>query len=84
MTRDDMRTMLEEASEAGAERVLGKLGLADKHAQEDLDELRQLLRAWRDAKASARRAVIEWIVRALFALLLIGIALRFGLADLLR
>ncbi|WEK45615.1 MAG: DUF6127 family protein [Candidatus Andeanibacterium colombiense] len=86
MTRptDATRAMLEEASQLGAERALSKLGLADEGAQDDIDELRELLRAWRDAKASMRRAVIEWIVRTFLALLLIGLALRFGLAGLLK
>ena len=49
----------------------------------DLSELRQLLQAWRDAKASAWKAVIGWLVRGSFALLLFGIAFRLGgLANL--
>jgi hypothetical protein len=74
-----LRAIVEEASDAGAERVLGRLGLADAQAGEDLDELRELLQAWRDAKASAWRAAINWAVRILLALLLVGIAVRLGL-----
>ena len=47
-------------------------------------ELRELLRAWRDAKASAWRAAIEWVVRGALALLLIGLAWRLGFAGLLK
>ena len=83
-TSETTRALLEEASQLGAERALSKLGLADEGAQGDIDELRELLRAWRDAKASMRRAVIEWIVRTLLALLLIGLALRFGLSGMLK
>lgn len=83
-TTETTRALLEEACELGAERALSKLGLADEGAQGDIDELRELLRAWRDAKASMRRAVIEWIVRTLLALLLIGLALRFGLSGMLK
>lgn len=79
-----LRAIVEEASELGAERVLDKLGLDDDKAQDDLDELRELLAAWRAAKASATRAVIEWCLRGLTALLLIGIAVRLGVTDLLR
>jgi 2-keto-3-deoxy-L-rhamnonate aldolase RhmA len=79
-----LRAIVEESSELGANRVLDRLGLDDEHAQGDLDELRELLSAWRAAKASATRAVIEWAVRAVMALLLIGIAVRLGVADLLR
>ena len=51
---------------------------------EDLHELRELLRAWRDAKASAWKAVVDWTVRGLLALLLLGIAFRLGLGDVFK
>lgn len=79
-----LRAIVEESSELGAERVLDKLGLDDEGAHDDLDELRELLSAWRAAKASASKAVIEWCVRGLMALLLIGIAVRIGVPELLR
>lgn len=79
-----LRAVVEEASELGARRVLDRLGLADERAEKDIDELRELLAAWRAAKASARKAMIEWIVRGLFALLLIGLAVRLGLPGLLK
>ena len=46
------------------------------------DELRELLSAWRDAKRSARQAVVGWMARVLLALLLIGLAVRFNLTEL--
>lgn len=79
-----LRAMVEEASEVGAQRALHRLGLSDAEAQEDIDELRELLQAWRDAKASAWKAALEWIVRGIFALLLIGIAVRLGVGDVLK
>ena len=79
-----LRAVVEEASELGARRTLALLGLDDAGAPGDLVELRQLLRAWRDAKASAWKAAVEWTVRGVLALLLIGIAYRFGVAELLK
>ena len=76
-----LRAIVEEASELGASRVLESLGLADPKAQDDLGELRELLSAWRDAKASAWKAAVEWVVRGCLALLLIGIAVRLGLGE---
>jgi len=58
-----LRAIVEEASDLGAARVLSRMGLADAGAHEDLNELRELLRAWRDAKASVWKAVIEWTDR---------------------
>lgn len=79
-----VRALAEEASELGAERVLERLGLADPQAHIDIGELRQLLGAWRDAKASARNATIAWIVRVLLAVLLMGLAVRLGFVALVR
>ena len=82
ITEDRMRALFEEASETGARLALARLGLADEHARDDMGELRELLQAWRDAKASARNAVIGWIVRLLLAALLIGIAVKLHLTAL--
>lgn len=79
-----LRAIVGEASELGADRVMGRLGLDDDGAQGDLDELRDLLGAWRAAKASAWKAAVEWAVRGVMALLLIGIAVRLGVPGMLR
>lgn len=82
--RATLAALAAEASEAGAERVLERLGLADASARADIGELRELLGAWRDAKRSARREVVQWLTRVALALLLAGLALRLGLAELVR
>lgn len=79
-----LRALVEEASEVGANRALDRLGLSDDAAQQDLGELRELLGAWRAAKASAWKAAIDWLVRGVFALLLIGIAMRLNVGGLLK
>ena len=79
-----LRAIVEEASELGANRVLERIGLGDRQAQEDIDELRELLGAWRAAKASAWKAAVTWIVRGAMALLLIGIAFRLGEMGMLK
>lgn len=83
MTNDPtFKAMMEEASEVGAQRALARLGLDDPSASKDMAELRELLSAWRDAKRSARKAVIGWAVRMGLALLLIGLAVKLGLPGL--
>ena len=77
-----LRALIEEASELGAGRALARLGLADEDAHKDMAELRQLLGAWRDAKSSAVKAAIGWAVRGCLALLLIALAVKFGLTGL--
>ena len=78
-----LRALVEESSQAGARRALSSLGLDDDRARRDMDELRELLGAWRDAKRSARRAVVAWVTRVVLALLLIGIAVKLRLTDLI-
>jgi len=79
-----LRAVVEEASELGAARALEQMGLADDGAHQDLAELRELLRAWRDAKASAWKAIVGWATRGVLALLLFALALRFGSGNLVR
>ncbi|WP_301751896.1 DUF6127 family protein [uncultured Erythrobacter sp.] len=76
-----LRAIIEETSVLATDRALERLGLGDAGAESDLVELRELLRAWRDAKTSAWKALVDWIVRGALALLLIGIAVRFGMWD---
>jgi hypothetical protein len=49
-----------------------------------MDELRELLQAWRDAKKSAWQAVVSWAVRILLAALVVGMAVKLGVQDLLK
>jgi hypothetical protein len=79
-----LRAIAEEAGELGASRALARLGLDDKDAAKDMAELRQLLEAWRDAKKSAWRAAIGWVVRVGGALLIAGIAVRMRLGGLVK
>jgi uncharacterized membrane protein YdfJ with MMPL/SSD domain len=78
-----LRALVEESSQSGARRALGALGLDDERARRDMDELRELLGAWRDAKKTAWRAVVSWVVRIALAALLIGIAVKLRLTELI-
>jgi len=78
-----LRAIAEEAGETAVQRAMERLGLADGQAHKDLSELRTLLQAWRDAKASARNAVVGWIVRVILAGLLVLLAWRFGFSGVL-
>ncbi|ALH78997.1 DUF6127 family protein [Sphingopyxis sp. J-6] len=79
-----LRAVVEEASELGARRALARLGLADEAARDDVSDLRQLLGAWRDAKKSAWAAAVDWAVRGMLALLVVGLAMKLGLPGLLK
>jgi hypothetical protein len=73
-----LRAIVEEASALATDRALERLGLGDASAQGDLGELRELLQAWRDAKTSAWKALVEWAIRGVLAMLLVGLAVRHG------
>jgi hypothetical protein len=77
-----LRALVEESSQAGARRALGALGLDDERARRDMDELRELLAAWREAKKSAWKAIAGWFARLALAMALVGLAVRFRLSDL--
>lgn len=79
-----VRALVEEASELGAGRALEAMGLSDGRARRDMDELRELLQAWRDAKKSAWQAVAGWLVRIVLALLVLGMGVRLGLLEVLK
>jgi uncharacterized membrane protein YdfJ with MMPL/SSD domain len=76
-----LRALAEEASEVGAGRALSLLGLTGAEARRDMDELRELLQAWRDAKKSAWQAVVTWVVRIGLAALVAGMAVKLGLLE---
>ena len=79
-----VRALIEEASGVGADRALQALGLKDERARRDMDELRELLQAWRDAKKSAWAAVVSWAVRIALALLVLGMSVKLGLLEMLK
>jgi hypothetical protein len=79
-----LRALAEESSQAGAWRALASLGLDDERARRDMDELRELLSAWRDAKRSAVKAVVAWVVSVMLALLIAGMAIKLGFLEALR
>ncbi len=82
ITNEKLGELLAQASQTGASRALAHLGLADESAAKDMADLRELLSAWRDAKRSARKAVIGWMVKTALALVLIGLAVKLGLGGL--
>ncbi|MBD8679833.1 DUF6127 family protein [Sphingomonas sp. CFBP 13720] len=81
---ETLRAIAEAAGEAGASRAMARIGLSDAAAETDMKELRELLRAWRDAKRSAVRATLAWVMQMLLAMVLVGIAFRTGMPEWAR
>lgn len=79
--RVTLQAIVEEAADAGAARALKRLGLMDERAGDDIQELRELVQGWRDAKKSALRSLIGWVMRSIVALLLLGLSFKLGLLE---
>jgi len=79
-----LRAIAEEAGTVGADRALARLGLEDPGAAKDMAELRELLGAWRDAKKSMIKAVVQWLGRSVAALVLVLLAMRLGFPGWLK
>ncbi|OAN64832.1 DUF6127 family protein [Sphingomonas sp. TDK1] len=79
-----LRAIAEEAGASGATRALARLGLEDSGAAKDMAELRELLAAWRDAKKSMLKAVVQWVGRSMAALVLVLLAMRLGFPGWLK
>jgi|TARA_R110002126_G_C10076505_1_gene463296 hypothetical protein len=72
MTEEEMEAMVEKAASAAAAKALHDLGLSDKNANPDLRELRSVLDAWRMAKRTAGRAVVQTLTYLFLGALLAG------------
>lgn len=77
-----LQALVEEASQLGVQRAMEALGLSDANAPKDMADLRELLSAWRDAKITARKAIIGWMIKTALALLVIGLTVKLGLTGL--
>jgi len=64
--------MIEKAAIAGATKALHDIGLSDVDANADLRELRSVLDAWRMAKRTAGRAVVQTLTYLFLGALLAG------------
>lgn len=74
--KDDMEEMLERAAERGAARALKRIGLETGDAAQDIQALRNLLDAWRDARRTAQNTAIKIITTAVLAFLLTGLVIK--------
>lgn len=59
LTHEELEAMLDRAAKRGARAALQELGLHDENAPRDLDELRGLLSAWRDTRATMWQTAVK-------------------------
>lgn len=71
----ELKKLLEEAAEAGAAKALESLGLDDPKARDDLKEAIGLARAWRDARSTVARTILQALTLGMIGALAVGAAL---------
>lgn len=69
---DDLKALLDEAAERGAEAALKKIGLHDEHAGRDIQEVRDLLYNWRETKKTIAITIAKVITTALLSIIALG------------
>lgn len=70
LTEEQIELMLDRAAKRGARAALEEIGLHDKSAGKDIEDLRELLSSWRET----RKAVWTTVVRIATGSLLLFIA----------
>jgi len=82
ITTEALEEMLDRAAAKGASQALAALGLHDEDANEDLKELRNLLKSWKDIRHTAAETMIRMITTAFLIFMAGAVMLRLGVLDL--
>lgn len=75
ITPGELKKLLEEAAEAGATKALEELGLGDPKARDDLKEAIGLARAWKEARSTVAKTILQAITLGMIGALAVGAAL---------
>lgn len=59
LTPDELESMLDRAAKRGAKQALSSIGLHDKSAAKDINEMRDLLDVWRDTRRGIWSTVVK-------------------------
>jgi len=73
ITKDELQNMLHKAAKTGAQEALERLGLEDKKATKDLEDMRQLVSSWRNIQTEVGRTAIRLVTTGI--LVFIGAAI---------
>jgi hypothetical protein len=82
LSRETLYHLIEKATEEGAARALADLGLQDRNAQGDLNELRALLDSWRETRRTVRQIILKWVIKIVLTSLILGLAVKMKLLHL--
>lgn len=72
MNEEQIEAMIERAAKRGAKEALESIGLHDDNAVHDVTELRGLLDAWRSAKKTVWKTIMQALTMAMLGALAAG------------
>lgn len=81
MSREDFKALMKESGREGAREVLCGLGLDGPGAREDIHDLRNLLSAYKAAKATAWQTAIRVMTTAFLVILSAGLAIKLKIVG---
>lgn len=84
LSQGQLRTLLDEASEEGADKALKKIGLENGEARKDINELRGLAGAVRQIRSTALNVVTKAVTLAIIGILLAWIGMRAKVGQVLK
>lgn len=64
LTHEELESMLDRAAKRGARAALEELGLHDDKAPKDLEDLRNILSAWKETRKAVWATVIKMVTTA--------------------
>lgn len=73
ITPEELEAMLDRAAKRGARAALEELGLHDENAGRDIEDMRELLASWRDARRTAWRTIIKWVTTATLGFIVLAV-----------
>lgn len=77
MTDAELKKLLEQAAEKGAELALAKVGLGDEHAGKDIRDLRALIDDWRAVRGTFIRTAIGTLTKIALGAMAAGAYFKF-------
>lgn len=79
LTESQLEQMLQRAAERGAQKALADVGLDGEYAENDIRDLRTLLRATNVAKKTAWQTFVRILTAGILAACMAGIAIKLKL-----
>ena len=78
LTPDELESMLDRAAKRGARQALSSIGLHDKSAAKDINEMRDLLDVWRDTRRGIWSTVVKVTTIAILTFIAGAVRMQLG------